>query len=57
MRPGAERMAKKYYVETYGCQMNAYDSQVIEGVLEASGLEKVSRPEDSDLIIIHTCSV
>ncbi len=50
-------MAKKYYVETYGCQMNAYDSQVIEGVLEASGLEKVSRPEDSDLIIINTCSV
>ncbi len=50
-------MIRKYYVETYGCQMNAYDSQVIEGVLETSGLEKVAKPEDSDLIIINTCSV
>ncbi|MCB1161838.1 MAG: tRNA (N6-isopentenyl adenosine(37)-C2)-methylthiotransferase MiaB [Candidatus Latescibacteria bacterium] len=50
-------MSRKFYVETYGCQMNAYDTQVIEGVLEAEGLEKVERPEESDLIIINTCSV
>ena len=37
-------MSRKFYVETYGCQMNAYDTQVIEGVLEAEGLEKVERP-------------
>jgi tRNA-2-methylthio-N6-dimethylallyladenosine synthase len=37
--------------------MNAYDSQVIVGVLEKEGLEQVARPEDSDLIIINTCSV
>lgn len=50
-------MSRKYYVETYGCQMNAYDAQVIDGILEAHGLEKVDRPELSDLIIINTCSV
>ncbi len=50
-------MTRKYYVETYGCQMNAYDTQVIDGVLEAHGLEKVEKPEQSDLIIINTCSV
>jgi tRNA-2-methylthio-N6-dimethylallyladenosine synthase len=50
-------MKRKYYVETYGCQMNAYDSQVIEGFLDDDGLERVDRPEDSDLIIFNTCSV
>ena len=50
-------MKRKYYVETYGCQMNAYDSQVIEGFLDDEGLQKVDRPEDSDLIIFNTCSV
>ncbi|MBM4117376.1 tRNA (N6-isopentenyl adenosine(37)-C2)-methylthiotransferase MiaB [bacterium] len=54
---GEARAARRFYIETYGCQMNAYDSQVIEGVLEAAGLEAVARPEDSDLIIINTCSV
>lgn len=54
----AERAApRRFYIETYGCQMNAYDSQVIEGVLEAAGHQAVARPEDSDLIIINTCSV
>ncbi len=47
----------RFYIETYGCQMNAYDSQVIEGVLEAAGHAKVERPEDSDLILLNTCSV
>ncbi len=50
-------MKRKYYVETYGCQMNSYDSQVIEGLLDAEGLTKVEKPEDSDLIIFNTCSV
>ncbi|MBC8366976.1 tRNA (N6-isopentenyl adenosine(37)-C2)-methylthiotransferase MiaB [bacterium] len=48
---------KKFYVETYGCQMNFYDSQVVDGVLEERGMVKVDRPEDSDVILINTCSV
>jgi tRNA-2-methylthio-N6-dimethylallyladenosine synthase len=48
---------KKYFVETYGCQMNFYDSQVVDGVLEEQGMIRVDRPEDSDIILINTCSV
>jgi len=48
---------KKYYVETYGCQMNFYDSQVVDGLLAKRGMLKVDRPEDSDVILINTCSV
>ncbi len=48
---------KKFYVETYGCQMNFYDSQVVDGLLEERGMIKVDRPEDSDVILINTCSV
>lgn len=48
---------KKYYVETYGCQMNFYDSQLVDGLLEERGMQKVDRPEDSDIILLNTCSV
>jgi tRNA-2-methylthio-N6-dimethylallyladenosine synthase len=48
----------KLYLRTFGCQMNAYDSEKISDVLrEAEGLEPVERPEDADLIVFNTCSV
>ncbi|MBN1503898.1 MAG: tRNA (N6-isopentenyl adenosine(37)-C2)-methylthiotransferase MiaB [Candidatus Eisenbacteria bacterium] len=47
----------RYYVETYGCQMNVYDSKKIEEVLTAEGLSRAARPEEADVIIVNTCSV
>ena len=48
---------KKYYIETYGCQMNVAESNAMETMLKGRGLVEASSPEDADLAIINTCSV
>jgi len=48
---------KKFYLESYGCQMNVYDTQGLERMLEDHGYERVAQPEDSDVILVNTCSV
>lgn len=48
---------KKYYLETYGCQMNEYDSHLVERLLNSRGLVRADREEDADLVILNTCSV
>lgn len=48
---------KKYYIETYGCQMNVAESNAMETMLKGKGWVEASSPEDADLAIINTCSV
>ena len=50
-------MPRRYYIETYGCQMNVRDSETIAGQLEALGFEPAARAEDADVIVLNTCSV
>jgi len=45
------------YVETYGCQMNVYDSQAIEGLLERDGFQLGDNEMGADVILLNTCSV
>ena len=45
------------YVETYGCQMNISDSELMEGVLANAGYEMVNVAEDADVILINTCAI
>ncbi len=47
----------KYFLETFGCQMNILDSQLIEGQLRAEGLTSVADYRDADVILFNTCSV
>ena len=47
----------KYFIETYGCQMNVHDSERMAGLLEASGYEPADHDLDADLVVINTCSV
>ena len=47
----------KYFIETYGCQMNVHDSERMAGLLEASGYEPADSDRDADLVVINTCSV
>lgn len=47
----------KYFIETYGCQMNVHDSERMSGLLEASGYDRTESEADADLIVINTCSV
>ena len=46
-----------FCVTTFGCQMNARDSEKLEGVLEKIGYEKTEREEDADFVIYNTCTV
>ncbi len=47
----------KYYLQTFGCQMNKNDSERIEGLLDYLGIKKTEKATKADLIIVNTCSV
>lgn len=47
----------KYYIETYGCQMNAHDSEKLAGILEAVGYSKTEDPDEADFVLFNTCCV
>ncbi len=48
---------QSYHVVTYGCQMNAHDSEKIAGMLEEMGMVPSARREDADFVIFNTCCV
>jgi tRNA-2-methylthio-N6-dimethylallyladenosine synthase len=50
-------MARKYLIETFGCQMNVHDSERMAGLLEQAGYEATSEASDADVVVINTCSV
>jgi tRNA-2-methylthio-N6-dimethylallyladenosine synthase len=50
-------MAKKYLIETFGCQMNFHDSERMAGLLDQAGYEPTCEDLDADVIVINTCSV
>src|SRR5436190_134908 len=47
----------KVYIETYGCQMNVSDTELMLGKLTASGYESVGEPDGADVILINTCAI
>jgi tRNA-2-methylthio-N6-dimethylallyladenosine synthase len=49
--------ARRAYVETYGCQMNISDGELMEGILERRGYEIVGAPEDADVVLVNTCAI
>src|SRR5689334_22986663 len=48
---------KTFYIETFGCQMNAHDSEKVVGTLLEKGYSQVERPEDAELVLYNTCSI
>jgi len=50
-------MARKYLIETFGCQMNVHDSERMAGLLEQAGFEATDDAADADVVVINTCSV
>jgi tRNA-2-methylthio-N6-dimethylallyladenosine synthase len=56
MLPSPPHM-KRVFLETYGCQMNVADSEVMAGVLERAGMELVARPDEADAVILNTCAI
>ena len=47
----------KYFVETYGCQMNEYDSELVGNILGDIGYTKSNKIEEADAIFLNTCSI
>ena len=52
-----EQTRPTVYIETYGCQMNVSDSELMLGKLAASGYDEVDVPEDADVILLNTCAI
>jgi len=50
-------MARKYLIETFGCQMNVHDSERMAGLLEQAGYEATDDAGEADVVVINTCSV
>ena len=50
-------MGKKVYIETYGCQMNVADSEVVVAILNKAGYEQTDNIKEAGLILINTCSI
>lgn len=48
---------KKYYIKTFGCQMNVYDSHRVSGILDGLGWKPASSMKQADLIIFNTCHI
>jgi len=47
----------KIYIETYGCQMNLADTEIITGILKIAGFGITKLQEDADVVLLNTCSV
>jgi tRNA-2-methylthio-N6-dimethylallyladenosine synthase len=50
-------MTRRIYIETYGCQMNVADSELMLGQLQAAGFERVEAPGEADVILVNTCAI
>ena len=50
-------MTRRYYVRTYGCQMNEHDSERIAGLLAEQGLEAADSLDDADVVVLNTCCI
>jgi tRNA-2-methylthio-N6-dimethylallyladenosine synthase len=51
------RMVKTFYIETFGCQMNAHDSEKVVGTLLHEGYSQVATPDEAELVFYNTCSI
>lgn len=48
---------KKFYIESYGCQMNVSDSEIVGAILNEKGLKLSDNAEDADVILLNTCAI
>ena len=51
------RVGKKYFVKTFGCQMNEHDSERISGMFELDGMSKAMSEEYADVLFVNTCTI
>jgi tRNA-2-methylthio-N6-dimethylallyladenosine synthase len=54
---GAQKNTRKLYIESYGCQMNFSDSEIVASILTGEGFNTTTEMEEADLILVNTCSI
>lgn len=54
---GNKSASKKLYIESYGCQMNFSDSEIVSSIMQKDGFDTTSSFEDADVVFINTCSI
>jgi tRNA-2-methylthio-N6-dimethylallyladenosine synthase len=52
-----ENLPKKLYIETYGCQMNVADSEVVASIMQMDGFVLTEKVSEADAVLINTCSI
>ncbi len=57
VRKEREANSRKLYIESYGCQMNFSDSEIVASILAGAGFNTTPRMEEADLILVNTCSI
>lgn len=57
LKSAAEKAEKKLFIETYGCQMNVADSEVVASIMQMDGYALTEKIEEADAIFVNTCSV
>ena len=48
---------RKLYIESYGCQMNFSDSEIVSSIMEKNGFDTTSNFEEADVVFLNTCSI
>src|SRR5262249_13915361 len=56
-RPATLLAVRRYHVTTFGCQMNAHDSERIKGMLESIGLGEATSQDEADVVVFNTCTI
>lgn len=54
---GNSQLSRKLYIESYGCQMNFSDSEIVTSILKDEGFDTTAKAENAELILINTCSI
>ncbi len=55
--PDASGDSRKFYIQTFGCQMNVHDSEILAGFLEDLGFQEAAGVEETDILILNTCAI
>src|SRR5579862_4562175 len=50
-------MSRRYFIRTFGCQMNEHDSERLAGLLVADGMEPATAMEEADVVVLNTCCI
>lgn len=57
LRAGQFNAPRTLYVETYGCQMNISDSEIVKGIMNENGYAMTDTPDNADVILLNTCAI